>query len=213
MSGNTPTWALTDSLDGRGRLNQALPGQLRSAQPDAQIAGPAFTVQAKPSIGVDPSATLPRIFELLDAIPAGSVLVWAAPAGDDSVPAAHLGALSIAQLKNQKCAGAVLEGGCRDLDYAAQAGFPIWSGTITPQSDVCRWEIVEWNVPVEIGGVTVNPGDHVVADAAGIVVVPADLKDGVLEEVEGLQGLIANVLADVEGGDTLGVAFQKNISA
>jgi regulator of RNase E activity RraA len=149
MSGNTPTWALTDSLDGRGRLNQALPGQLRSAQPDAQIAGPAFTVQ----------------------------------------------------------------GGCRDLDYAAQAGFPIWSGTITPQSDVCRWEIVDWNVPVEIGGVTVNPGDHVVADAAGIVVVPADLKDGVLEEVEGLQGLIANVLADVEGGDTLGVAFQKNISA
>ena len=84
--------------------------------------------------------------------------------------------------------GAVLDGGVRDiLEIRRDFGFPVFARSVSPGSTVGRFETVAAQVPIEIGPVTVNPGDLIVGDPEGIVVVPRDkLKEviAVVEEID-----------------------------
>ena len=95
-----------------------------------------------------------------------------------------LGELSVTSLKSRGCVGAVIEGGCRDIEYILREDFPVFARYTTPQDCVPRWELLGHNVEVTIGGVTVAPGDYVVADHDGIVVVPDAVRDEVLVQAE-----------------------------
>jgi regulator of RNase E activity RraA len=68
--------------------------------------------------------------------------------------------------------GMVTDSGCRDIEELVRQGFPVHSAYISPQPG--RIELDETGVPVRVGGVNVRPSDLVVADASGVVVVPAE---------------------------------------
>jgi regulator of RNase E activity RraA len=69
-------------------------------------------------------------------------------------------------------AGMVIDGGARDIEELEEIGFPVWSRSWVPATSVGRYVPVASNVPVTCGGVGVHPGDWIVADKTGVVVVP-----------------------------------------
>jgi 4-hydroxy-4-methyl-2-oxoglutarate aldolase len=71
-------------------------------------------------------------------------------------------------------AGMVIDGGARDVEELEQIGFPVWSRSQSPATSVGRYVPVAKNVPVVCGGVLVRPGDWIVADRTGVVVVPKE---------------------------------------
>lgn len=175
------TAAVTDVLDRRGLLAQTLPPELAPLSPGMRLAGPAYPVDGRPHAGHDYDASIRKILEMLGAVPAGHVAVYQTNDRESS----QLGELSVTSLRARGCAGAVLDGGCRDVDFIVHDGFPVFARFTTPQDSVPRWELVaHGDVTVEIGGVRIGLGDWIVADRDGIVVVPAAIVDEVLAEAE-----------------------------
>ena len=189
------TGALTDTLDGLGYRHQTLPHGIVPLKEGMRTAGPAFVVEGRTE-EMDPEAGIRRILGMLGEIPEHHVAVY--QPGDDTC--AHFGELSAAALKTRGCAGIVIDGGCRDIELVKETGFPVFSRYSTPQDAVGRWHVLEWGHTVEIGGVTVSTGDYVVADADGVAVVPAAVRDQVLDEAEALVQTESEIRTAVERG-------------
>ncbi len=78
-------------------------------------------------------------------------------------------------------AGVIVDGAVNDMDDAREAGLPIWARSISPVTTKYRGMGGEFNVPVSCGGVAVNPGDAILADDNGIVVIPRRQLDEAIE--------------------------------
>jgi regulator of RNase E activity RraA len=167
------TAALADILDARGLRSQTL-------APGTRVAGPAFTVSGRPAETSDYDAALRKVLAMLGDVPAGSVAVYAC----EQAISAHLGELSVTSLKTRGVAGCVLDGGCRDVRFILDEGFPVFCSHVTPEDSTWRWELVSTQAPVTIGAVRVAPGDWVVGDDDGVVVVPQSIAESVLAEAE-----------------------------
>src|SRR5512139_569516 len=141
-----------------------------------KIVGPAVTVLEAPTIErILPSHAL----ELIDNSEPGSVIVIAIDGFRD---VAVWGGLMTAGAVVNGIEGAVLDGGVRDIEEIERDfGFPVFSRSICPATTVGRFKTVAANVPVNVGAVTVNPGDLIVGDRDGVVVVPAALVGKVLQ--------------------------------
>ena len=87
-----------------------------------RLAGPAFTVTGRPAKTTDYDGALRKVLAMLGDVPAGHVAVYAC--GQDS--SAHLGELSVTSLQARGAAGCVLQGGCRDVRFVLETGFPVF---------------------------------------------------------------------------------------
>ena len=147
-----------------------------------KIAGPAVTVREEPTTErVPPSHAL----ELIDHSAPGSVIVIGIDGFRD---VAVWGGLMTAGAVVNGIEGAVLDGGVRDIEEIERDfGFPVFARSICPATTVGRFKTVAANEPVNIGGVTVNPGDLIVGDRDGVVVVPASLVEAVLKEAQDIE--------------------------
>ena len=174
------TAVLADILDARGLHDQTLPPSIRPLEPGSRLAGPAYTIKGRPAETSDYEATLRSVLGVLGSVPEEHVAVYAC----DHDVSAHLGELSVAALKGRQVAGCVLDGGCRDVRFIREEGFPVFCRYVTPEDSTWRWEIEETQVPVTIGHVGITPGDWVVGDDDGVVVVPFEIADRVLTEAE-----------------------------
>lgn len=142
---------------------------------ERKIAGPAVTVlEERSSEEVPPTHAL----ELIDSAEAGSVVVISI--GGDSEVAIWGGLMTAGAVAN-RLEAAVLDGAVRDItEIKRDFGFPVFSRSASPGTTVGRYKTVASMVPVTIGDVTINPGDLVVGDIDGVVVVPADKAEEVL---------------------------------
>jgi regulator of RNase E activity RraA len=175
------TGAITDVLDRLGLRSQTLPPELAPLRPGLRLAGPAYPVRGEVRTDVDYDAATRKLLAMLGAVPAGHVAVYET----NDTSSAHLGELSVTSLKARGCAGAVIDGGCRDVEYILREDFPVFARYTTPQDCTVRWELVEHgDVTATIGDVSVRLGDYVVADHDGIVVVPHEAVAQVLGEAE-----------------------------
>jgi regulator of RNase E activity RraA len=170
------TGAITDVLDRLGLLDQTLPPDITPLRPGMKVAGPAYPIEGRPRPNQDYDTSVRRVLEMLGHVPTGHVAVYQT----NDRGSAHLGELSVTSLKARGCAGAVIDGGCRDVDLICLEDYPVFARYTTPQDCTYRWVLVAHGVvSVTVGAVHVVRGDYVVADADGIVVVP----QGVLLEV------------------------------
>ena len=133
---------------------------------------------------------------MLGDVREGQVAVYAC--GQDV--AAHLGELSVTSLKARGVAGCVLDGGCRDVSFILGEDFPVFSRFVTPEDSTWRWELEATQVPVTVGSVRVEPGDWVVGDDDGVVVVPAAIAEDVLGEAEKKASTESEIRAAVRDG-------------
>jgi regulator of RNase E activity RraA len=80
--------------------------------------------------------------------------------------------------------GVIVDGACRDIDEAFDHDFAVYGSSAVPLT--ARGRVLEtgWNEPVSFGGLTVEPGDLVIADSSGVVFIPSDHADDVLSAAE-----------------------------
>jgi regulator of RNase E activity RraA len=170
----TSTWS--DALDQLG-LSGILHGFVSRAG-SGRFAGPAVTVDervgplgsARPSdFGID---------IILRGARAGDVIVIAQ--SGDAAPASAVGGLAALSARRHSIAAIVVGGACRDVEELAEVGLPILSRSLTPASGRGRIRIEGVNVPIAIDEIGVAPGDVVVGDATGVVVLPAARLDELL---------------------------------
>ncbi len=109
----------------------------------------------------------------------------------------------------QKLAGAVVDGGIRDVGHSRSLGFPLWSRDISPITGKWRAVTQEINGTVSIGGVSVDAGDLVVADETGICFIPANLIETILLECEQTQKKEEGWIAGLEAGMTIPELVKK----
>lgn len=179
--GRLYTAAVTDVMDALGRLDQTLPTALRPLRDGMRVIGPAYPVEGRPAAAIAYDASLRRTMEMLGSVPAGHVAVYQT---NDAVNA-HLGELSVTSLRARGCAGAVIDGGCRDVSFILDQDYPVFCRHTTPQDSSRRWQVTRHgDVTVTVGGVRVAPGDWVLGDRDGIAVIPGEILLEVVERAE-----------------------------
>jgi regulator of RNase E activity RraA len=94
----------------------------------------------------------------------------------------------------------VIDGGCRDVRLIEEAGFPVFARFVTPEDSTWRWEVTATGVPITIGTVRIEPGDWVVGDEDGVVVVPAAVAGDVLAAAETKVGTESEIRRAVRDG-------------
>jgi 4-hydroxy-4-methyl-2-oxoglutarate aldolase len=144
---------------------------------ESRVVGRAVTAVLRPVLKNDNRKYPNLALELLDQAPAGSVLVYVM---QDGIDIAAMGNLMGTTAKVRGLAGAVIDGAVRDVTELRRIGFPVWSRRVTPATSVGRMVGVEKQVPVKCGDVMVNPGDYIVGDSDGVVVVPAAAAEKVI---------------------------------
>lgn len=135
---------------------------------DKRLCGPAATVLES---ATDDFVPPQHALDLIDEAEPGSVIVIAIDGGQPDV--AVWGGLMTAGAVANGHAGAVLDGGVRDLtEIRRDYGFPVYARDVSPGTTLGRFRTVASQVPVRVGGIVVHPGDIVVGDVDGVVVVP-----------------------------------------
>jgi regulator of RNase E activity RraA len=135
----------------------------------AKFAGFARTVQLKKDEGNTDPAALNGMLASIDEGFADSVYVMVVEDGEDI---AGMGGLMGTAMAARGYAGAVIDGGVRDVAYLRKIGFPVYATGIVPSTSVHHYRFGGSQIPVKCDGVTVNAGDIVAADSDGVVVVP-----------------------------------------
>jgi regulator of RNase E activity RraA len=136
----------------------------------------------------------------VEECPAGSVFVIDAR---EDASAASAGCILLTRLMKRGCAGVVTDGGFRDTPTIAQLPFPSYHSRPATPASLVRHHAVDINVPIGCGGVPVFPGDIVVGDAEGVVVIPRAISPGVVQEAYELTQFEAFVQHKVEEGSTI----------
>ncbi len=172
----------------------------------AKVVGPAVTVQLRRSLRTDNRERPNLQIRLLDEAPPGSVVVEAL---EDGLEIAGVGNLMATTAKVRGLAAMVIDGGARDVDELEEIGFPVWSRSVTPATSVGRYVPVAMNVPVTCGGVLVRPGDFIVADRTGVVVVPRDAIAKVLGLLREYADKEAKMLPLIEETRSMGKALER----
>jgi len=170
------TASVSDAVDKTAGRRGFMDHEIKPRINDKKVIGPAVTILEGPT-----AESLPpqHALDAIDESPAGSVIVIAIN-GETNV--AVWGGLMTAGAEVNGHAGAILDGGVRDVtEIRRDSGFQVFARSVSPATTVGRFKTLASNVPVVCGGVTVNPGDLIVADLDGVVVVPKEHVDAVLK--------------------------------
>jgi regulator of RNase E activity RraA len=194
------TAMVSDSLDAIGLRNQVLPKRLAPLVPGSRMIGSAKTVQFAPSLAVNPDDPYGDAIDFISAVVAGQVVVISTGVSNDS---AFWGELFSAAALGAGAVGVVTDGNLRDTDKIARLGFPAFSPGRRPIDFRARMRIVEHDAPVTLYGVHVAPGDLILADDDGVVVVPAEREEEVLDIARQRASSESTVLAELLAGATL----------
>ena len=156
---------LADVAGRRGTLH----GRISAILPTMQVAGPAFTVEVRPGDNL-------MIHAAMTMAKPGDVLVID---GKGDQTCALMGAIMINACKALKLAGVVIDAAVRDSLELRDLGFPVFSAGTNPNGPT-KFVPGRINWPVSVGGVAVRPGDLVVGDADGVVIVEREKAESLL---------------------------------
>ena len=156
---------LADVAGRRGTLS----GRIAPVSPEMKCAGPAFTIEVRPGDNL-------MIHAALVLAQPGDVIVVD---GKGDLSCALTGALMAAHAHKAGLAGFVIDGAVRDTEECAAGSFPIFAAGANPNGPLKNsGGRINW--PVSLAGTTVNPGDLIVGDADGVVVLPRELAAGIV---------------------------------
>lgn len=163
------TAVLSDVLDSLGLRYQVLDSGIRPLVPQSRLAGRAYPVLVM-DVYEDPKRPYAKLIEALDRIRPHEVFMANASSGRS----AFWGELLTTACLARGAHGAVIDGLTRDSARIMQMNFPVYARGLSPVDSKGRNDVVAYGVPIECGGVKIRPGDLVVADGDGIVIVPKE---------------------------------------
>ena len=196
------TPVIGDVLDTLGRRHQFLPPQIRGLTPQMKLVGRAVPVLLVDVFGPQ-RAPFGRLTEALDSLTEGEVYL----ARNGRTQCAAWGEILTATAKARGAVGAVIDGYHRDTPRVLEQDWPVFSRGSFAQDAGVRSSVIDYRVPVEIEGVLVNPGDLIVGDVDGVVVIPGELEAEVLERALAKAAAENVVRQAIEGGMSSTEAF------
>ncbi|MCI4330794.1 MAG: orotidine 5'-phosphate decarboxylase [Thermoplasmata archaeon] len=184
---------LSDAMQRQGALHGLAP---HLKDPSVRIAGPAVTVVTRDGDWAKP-------VEAIDRAGPGDVLVVDAGSGQTAV----WGELASWSAHGRKLCGVVIDGAARDIDAILELGFPVFSRYVSPNAGEPKG-LGEIGVDVVVGGQRVRPGDWIVGDLSGLVVVPRERASEIANRALDVLEHENRVREEIQRGSTLS-AVQK----
>lgn len=199
------TALLCDVMDGLGFRDSAFGMSIRPMEPSQKIVGTAFTMRCEPVDG-PPEKPYQHLLAAYADLGKGDVVVLHC---GDQVSAMWGELLSTAAVA-KGAVGAVMDGATRDVEQILEIGFPVFSSGFSPLDSAGRQEVVEHEVALQCGNARVHPGDWIVGDIMGVVVIPRDLVQEVLKLALIKDAGEATVRDELLGGEEIGVVFARH---
>jgi regulator of RNase E activity RraA len=196
---------VSDILDGMGLRRQAMDAGMRPLGDEMSAAGTAFTMLMADQYD-EANDTFTLQFRAIDSLGRDDVMVVCS---NGSTRAALWGELLSTAAAYRGAAGAVIDGLSRDVKLIKKMGFPVFCRGVRPISSKGRVIAVDYNCAVEVGGVTVHPGDLVVADLDGVVVVPSDAAEEVVQRALGIVDSEKKTRSELRRGAGLSDVYRK----
>jgi 4-hydroxy-4-methyl-2-oxoglutarate aldolase len=200
---------VADVLDNLGYMNQGLAADFAPYPSTAgRLAGWAYTIRGQMTpypLGGDSEK-----MKACQGLRPGEISVWSG----DGDGICYFGELIAIGMKERGCAGALVDGGIRDVSWIGRHGFPVYARYRTPVQSIARWKVNAWQVTTFLRGATTNlvrvdPGDFILADEDGAIVVPAVIVHDVLAEAERLTMKEKQIRAELAKGMSLAAALEK----
>jgi len=200
---------VADVLDTLGHLNQGLAPDFAPYPREAgRIAGWAYTIRGQMTpYGMGGDAEKMKACQGLSP---GEISVWSG----DGEGICYFGELIAIGMKERGCAGALVDGGIRDVSWIGKQDFPVYARYRTPVQSIGRWKVTAAQVPVYLRGATssfvaVHPGDFILGDDDGVIVIPAGIAEETLIEAEKLTRTEVSIREELKKGLTLAQALEK----
>ena len=202
------TALLSDALDSLGWRGQVLPPSIRPLDPDLVMVGRARTGLYQSVFHVEPGENPYELeIALIDDLKPDDIAVLACGASTRIAPWGEL--LTNASL-GRRAAGCVTDGFVRDTRAIRALAFPVFAAGISALDAQGRGKVVGIDVPVEIAGVAVNPGDIIFGDADGVIVLPEALAQKAFEIGLKKVALEDSTRAELRAGARLADVFKRH---
>lgn len=196
---------LSDALDSLDHREQVLAGQFVALTRESRALGRAATVEFGP-VDHDDEEPYDAAIAFIDALEAGSLIVIAT---GESARSAYWGELFSCAAIGRGATGVVCDSYIRDSPKVAHLGFPAFARGTRPIDYRARMEIISAGRPVRCAGVRVHPGELVLADADGIVVVPRAVEAEAIRRANERARRETTVLEELHGGATLRSVWER----
>jgi len=191
------TGAISDVLREHALLDQAI-GQLIPLRPERSVAGIAFTVKSAPNVKITGEMTFRT--QMLEDMAADSFVVWDT---SNDEKATLWGGVMTATAVGKGIKAALIDGGIRDTHQILEKDFPVFYKYRIPNGSLGRCLITHYQTPIMIRNVVIKPGDVVLGDIDGVVVVPRDIAFEVLIRAEEIRANEKKIFGWVAAGDSL----------
>jgi len=200
---------VADVLDSMNLLQQGLAADF-GPYPDTckRMAGWAYTIRGQ--MTPYPQGGDADKMAACQELSPGEISVWSG----NGEGICYFGELIALGMKERGCTGALLDGGIRDVRWIGEHGFPVFARYRTPVQSIGRWKVNACQVPVYMRGhdganVIVRPGDFILCDDDGAIVIPIEHVEAVLLESERLTQVEKNIRIELANGLSLGDALKK----
>jgi 4-hydroxy-4-methyl-2-oxoglutarate aldolase len=198
------TGAVNDVLREFCLLEQALPGRILPLREYRTVAGFAFTVKSAPNVKIQGEMEF-RV-KMLDEMKEDAFVVWDTSRDDK---ATLWGGVMTATAKGKKLKAACIDGGIRDTHQILEADFPVFYEYRISNGSLGRCLITHYQIPIKIGDVTIKPGDIVLGDIDGVLIVPRDIAIDVLVRAEEIKKNEEKIFGWVHEGQSIQEITEK----
>jgi 4-hydroxy-4-methyl-2-oxoglutarate aldolase len=200
---------VADVLDEMNLKDQGLSSQFQPFPSGAgKLAGFAYTIRGQmvPYEGTGDAVKM----QACQGISHHEISVWSG----DGDGICYFGELIALGMRERGCVGALIDGGIRDIRWLGKHGFPVFARYRTPIQSIGRWKVTGFREPVYLSGATsatveVYPGDFLLGDEDGAIVIPAEHIMVVLERAETLTNNESKIREELAAGLTLSQALEK----
>ncbi|HVV93814.1 MAG TPA: RraA family protein [Hyphomicrobiales bacterium] len=195
------TATLSDAMDRHG-----IPGQclgIHPVDPKFRLAGRAWTLRYGPFDPLHPGT----VGDYIDDVPDGGVVVLD---NQGRVDMTVWGDILTLVAHRRGLGGTVIDGPCRDTDLAREIGYPLFSRSVSMRTGKDRVQVEATGETVTIGGARVNPGDLLRGDCDGVVAVPREVEDKILDTAEEIMAAEARIREALDRGMRLDEARKVN---
>ena len=192
-----------DILDSMGYYHQFLPQAIRPLRDDMKLAGRAMTVLMIDVFGVQ-KKPFGLLTEALDQLEEGEVYL----ASGGGRRCAYWGELLTAASRTRGAVGAVVDGWHRDTPQVLEQNWPVFSMGCYAQDSSVRTQVADYRCRLEVGNVTVLPGDIVFGDVDGVLIIPSKVADEAVEKALEKAAGEKTVRKAIEAGMSTTKAFE-----
>ena len=190
--------AVNDVLREFCLLDQALPNRIKPLREYRTVAGFAFTVKSSPNVKIQGEMEFRT--QMLDELGEDHFVVWDTSRDQN---ATLWGGVMTATAKGKKVKAACIDGGIRDTHQILEADFPVFYEYRISNGSLGRCLITHYQIPIKIGDVTIRPGDVVLGDIDGVLIVPRDIAYDVLIRAEEIRENEKKIYSWVHSGDSI----------